>query len=129
MDIQGDTHRQSMLRVLLRLLTPQGWRTLLRSLRPPGSLGIKLFCLEGVPAAFLLTNVAATAIWTVGGLCALADHSQCHPVTGSTRTLSCASSLGGSGAQCCCITVGFQCHFEPSIRSVDREGGDGAVNL
>lgn len=64
-------HRQSMLKVLLRLTRPGGWRTLLRSFRLPELLGVRLFALEGVPADFLIVNVLATAIWTVGALCAL----------------------------------------------------------
>lgn len=63
--------RQSMPAVLMRLARPSGWRTLLGSLRPPGNLGIELFKLEGVPVDFLIINVLATAVWTVGALCAV----------------------------------------------------------
>ncbi|GMU56922.1 MAG: hypothetical protein AMXMBFR33_60680 [Candidatus Xenobia bacterium] len=63
--------RQSLLGVLLRLGRISGWRTLLSSFRPPGNLGIRLFRLEGVPADFLWFNVLATAVWTVGALCAV----------------------------------------------------------
>jgi Alternate to MurJ len=68
--ITSMVYRQSMMRVLLRLTTPRGMLTLLTSVRPPSLLGVRLLRLGGVPADFLLINVAATAIWTVGALCA-----------------------------------------------------------
>lgn len=68
----GAMERQgSMLRVLLALPQPSGLRALMRSFRPPSLLGVQLFRLDGVPADFLVVNVLATAIWTVGFLCAI----------------------------------------------------------
>lgn len=64
-------HRHSMLRVLLRLTRPAGLRTLVRSLRPPSLLGVRLLQLDGIPADFLIINALATAVWTVGFLCAI----------------------------------------------------------
>ncbi len=69
--VRSMLYRQSMPAVLLRLASPSGWKTLLSSLRPPSNLGIKLFKLEGVPVDFLVINVLATAVWTVGALCAV----------------------------------------------------------
>lgn len=64
-------YRHSMLAVLLRLTRPSGIRTLFRSFRPPSLLGVRLFKLDGVPVDFLIVNAVATAIWTVGFLCAI----------------------------------------------------------
>lgn len=64
------THR-GMLRALLRMVRPASWLKLLRSFRRPSNLGCRLFKLDGVPADFLLFNVAATAVWTVGALAAV----------------------------------------------------------
>ncbi|MEW6278771.1 MAG: DUF2837 family protein [Candidatus Eremiobacterota bacterium] len=69
--IRSLRYRQSMLSVLLRLATLTGWRAALGALRPAGNLGTRLLRLEGVPAGFLWINVLATAIWTVGALCAV----------------------------------------------------------
>ncbi|MBI3925070.1 MAG: DUF2837 family protein [Armatimonadetes bacterium] len=69
--IQAMDRFASMTRVLVRMLHPSAWMAALRALRRPSNLGISLFRLEGVPADFLLVNVAASAIWTVGALCAV----------------------------------------------------------
>lgn len=63
--------RGSMFRVLAGLLRPRVWGAVLGSVRLPSMLGVRLFHLEGVPAGFLLSNVGATAVWTVGAVCAL----------------------------------------------------------
>lgn len=68
--VQALEHR-SMVRALLRLAHPRSWLKLLRAFRLPSNLGTRLFRLEGVPADFLVINVVATAIWTVGALCAI----------------------------------------------------------
>lgn len=64
-------YRQSLLRALLRLARPQAWKVMFGAIRPPSNMGVKLFRLEGVPAGFLLANVFATAVWTVGVMAAL----------------------------------------------------------
>ncbi len=62
---------QSMVRVLVALLNPRRWKVVWGAWRPPSLMGIRLFHLEGVPVDFLLVNVFATAVWTVGALSAV----------------------------------------------------------
>lgn len=64
-------HRQSLAKALLRLARPRAWKVLLKAVRKPSNLGVKLFKLEGIPVGFLLANVFATAVWTVGVMAAL----------------------------------------------------------
>ena len=64
-------HRQSLARALLRLAHPRAWKVLLGAVRKPSNLGVKLFKLDGIPVGFLLANVFATAVWTVGVMAAL----------------------------------------------------------
>ena len=64
-------HRQSLTKALLRLARPRAWKVLLKAVRKPSNLGVKLFKLEGVPVGFLLANIFATAVWTVGVMAAL----------------------------------------------------------
>jgi hypothetical protein len=63
--------RKSMVRALLNLLRPRTWKKVVSGIRRPGLLGTKLFKLEGLPKTFLLFNIVATAIWTVGALAAI----------------------------------------------------------
>ena len=63
--------RGSLLKALLNWLRPKAWKTTLKGFRAPGLLGTKLFKLEGIPAKFLLFNVLATSIWTVGAISAI----------------------------------------------------------
>ncbi len=64
-------HRR-MLGALLHLArTPRAWRQVLGSFQLPSLMGTRLFRLEGVPLGFLLINVLASAIWTVGALAAI----------------------------------------------------------
>lgn len=53
------------------LRSRKAWGKAFASLRKPSLLGSKLFNLEGVPLKFLLANVVASAIWTVGALAAI----------------------------------------------------------
>lgn len=62
---------RSMLRVLLSVPSPRGLRALFGCLRRPSMMEARPFRLDGVPADFLLWNTAASAVWTVGALCAL----------------------------------------------------------
>lgn len=64
-------HRGKLWAVLFRLFDPSVWRDIASSLRPPGNLGVTLFQLQGVPKGFLVINIAATAIWSVGLLAAI----------------------------------------------------------
>ncbi|MHB2017352.1 MAG: lipid II flippase family protein [Candidatus Xenobia bacterium] len=81
--IRSMEKRQSMIRVVLRLLVPSTWGAIIRCLRPPSLMGVQLGRLSpvrsgtvGVPPDFLVFNVAATAIWTVGPLCAMLASAQ-----------------------------------------------------
>ena len=59
-------------RAALNLLRSRGaWSKAFGSLRKPSMLGTQLFNLEGVPLKFILANVFASAIWTVGALAAI----------------------------------------------------------
>lgn len=63
---------RSLVKVGIRFLTrPEKWLELFRCLRRPGVFGVRPFKMEGVEPGFLIFNVFATAIWTVGALCAL----------------------------------------------------------
>lgn len=64
-------HRR-MQGALWGLTSPRPWRSIAGTLRAPGMMGTQLFALQGIPKTFLLANVAATAIWTVGAVAALA---------------------------------------------------------
>jgi hypothetical protein len=68
--IQAVERHQSMIRVLVRSANPRRWPTIIGSFTTPSLMGVKLGKLEGVPRSFLLANMLATAIWTVGALCA-----------------------------------------------------------
>ncbi len=69
--ISGVRSRGSMLKVLLRLPTPRGIKALFGCLRSPMILRGWYQGSGNVRGAFLIWNVLATAIWTVGALCAL----------------------------------------------------------
>ena len=59
-------------RALLNLIrSPRAWRVFLGSARRPSLMGTRLFSLEGVPKTFLIANVIASSIWTVGALAAI----------------------------------------------------------
>jgi len=61
----------SMIKVLARTAWPGNWGKILECLRRPNDLGAQGLSLSGIPAGFLIFNVFATAIWTVGALCAI----------------------------------------------------------
>lgn len=63
-------HR-GMLRALLNLRSPGAWKKAFGAIKPPGLMGTKLLALKGIPKTFLLANIGATAIWTVGALAAI----------------------------------------------------------
>lgn len=65
-----DRH-QSLTRALFNLRRPSSWRTIVDGVRRPSLMDIKLFRLDGIPRKFLLFNVVATAIWSVGALAAI----------------------------------------------------------
>ncbi len=61
----------SMVRVLLGVWTPRGVRSLLSCLRSPMVLVSWSRGGRRLPLDFLVWNIAASAVWTVGALCAL----------------------------------------------------------
>ncbi len=69
--IRSMDRHQSMLKVLLRLAKPSTWAMLAATPRMPSMMGVGLGRLSGVPLDFILVNILATAIWTVGALCAM----------------------------------------------------------
>jgi hypothetical protein len=109
--------RHKMSWILVRLPTPRGLRALGGCLRPPSLLGTRLFRLEGLPADFLLFNVAATAIWTVGALAALLA-SALRPEFAATAVL--LSGLVNSFA-----AIAFNVFVEPRAAVVTDQAIDG----
>ncbi len=69
--IESLDRRKSMIRVLLACCKPSNWIVILKCFRAPSFMGARLFRLEGAPSGFLVFNMFATAIWTVGALCAI----------------------------------------------------------
>lgn len=69
--IRSMEYRQSMVRVLLRVVRPGSWPRVLGAFRLPSFLGVSPLELSGIPKDFLVVNVLATAVWTAGALCAL----------------------------------------------------------
>lgn len=69
--IRGLESTGSMVKVLARTLWPGNWGKVWSCLRRPGDLGLPNLDLAGIPAGFLIFNVLATAVWTVGALCAI----------------------------------------------------------
>ncbi|HPZ08712.1 MAG TPA: DUF2837 family protein [Candidatus Eremiobacteraeota bacterium] len=61
----------SMIKVLIKTLKPSSWKNIYKAFAFPSNFGVSLLKLEGVPANFLIFNIFATAIWTVGVLCAM----------------------------------------------------------
>ena len=61
----------SMIKVLLKTAHPSKWPVILKCFTPPSHYDVSMFKLEGVPVGFLIFNIFATAIWTVGVLCAM----------------------------------------------------------
>lgn len=59
-------------RALINLVrSPRAWKVFFASARRPSLMGARLFSLEGVPKAFLIANVLASAIWAVGALASI----------------------------------------------------------
>lgn len=80
-------YERRMVGALIHLArTPSAWRKLLGSFQRPSLMGARLFKLDGVPWGFLLINVLASAIWTVGALAAITV-SGLHPELKQTAIL------------------------------------------
>lgn len=79
-------YRGTFLGMAPRLVARQAWGRAWDSLRAPGTLGVKPFQLGRVPAGFLLINVLATAVWSVGVLASLLVSAQ-HPEMAQTAVL------------------------------------------
>lgn len=58
-------------RDLYRCLLPDHWAGIVRSFCQRYRLRVQAFRLDGIPKGFLICNVLATAVWTVGALCAV----------------------------------------------------------
>ena len=58
-------------RTLLRLANPKAWPQLTRHALTRYPLQARLFQLQGIPLGFLCSNILATAVWTIGALCAV----------------------------------------------------------
>ncbi|MBI2267265.1 MAG: DUF2837 family protein [Armatimonadetes bacterium] len=84
--IRSMESHKSMIRVLLRLFRPSSWRKALGSLRRPSFMGVSPWRLDGIPVGFLIFNVLAGAIWTVGVLSAMYV-SAIHPEQATTAVL------------------------------------------
>lgn len=69
-------HRRTLIGVALRLLLPRTWKKVVRSIRSPGHMGVKPFRLGELPKGFLLINVLASALWSVGILATLSVSAQ-----------------------------------------------------
>ncbi|MEQ8189922.1 MAG: DUF2837 family protein [Candidatus Eremiobacterota bacterium] len=68
----SDLEKQgSMIKVLTGLLHIKRWKNIHTVVAPPSNFGVSLLKPEGVPINFLIFNIFATAIWTVGVLCAM----------------------------------------------------------
>lgn len=78
---------KSMVKVIILFITkPANWIKAIKCFKAPSFMGAKFFKLEGAPANFLIFNMFATAIWTVGALCALYA-SGVHPEVKRTAVL------------------------------------------
>lgn len=69
--IRSINRNGTLVKALVNLLRPRTWKTVIQGFRAPGMMGTKFFRLEGLPKKFLLFNIVATAIWTVGALAAV----------------------------------------------------------
>lgn len=113
-------HRGSLLKALFNLLKPKAWRTVLGSLRRPSLLGTKLFKLEGLPKKFLVFNVFATSIWTVGAISAITV-SGLHPEAKQTALL--LSGLVNSFA-----AIAFSVWVDPQAAHVTDQAKKGVIS-
>lgn len=84
--IRSLERRQSMVKVIMGLANPRKWIHVFTAIRRPSNFGVSLLNLEGVPPGFLILNILATAIWTVGALAALYSSALC-PEYERTSTL------------------------------------------
>lgn len=70
--IEAMDRHKSMIRVMIKfIVSPRHWIKLVHCIKKPSFMGASLFKTDGAPAGFLVFNIFATAIWTVGALCAL----------------------------------------------------------
>lgn len=69
--IRAFEKRESMVKVIFLALYPKNFPKILKCFRRPTNFGVSLFRLDGIPPGFLIFNIIATGIWTVGVLCAL----------------------------------------------------------
>lgn len=79
-------HRRMVGALIHLLRSRRAWGQVATSFRRPSLMGTKLLSLNGLPSGFLLTNVVASAIWTVGALAAITV-SGLHPELKQTAIL------------------------------------------
>jgi hypothetical protein len=84
--VHSVSHRR-MLGALLNLVrSRRAWGMAAGSLRRPSLMGSRFLRLKGLPKTFLLANIVATSIWTVGALAAITT-SGLHPELKQTALL------------------------------------------
>lgn len=112
--------RGSLPRALLNLARPKSWKKVIGGVRRPSMMGARLFKLEGLPGKFLLFNVVATAIWTVGALSAITA-SGIHPEVKQTAIL--LSGLVNSFA-----AIAFSVWVDPQAAHVTDQAKKGILS-
>lgn len=118
--VRSIEHRGTLPKALLHLAKPSAWRTVVGSFRAPSLLGIKFFQLEGLPGKFLLFNVFATSIWTVGAISAITV-SGLHPEAKQTALL--LSGLVNSFA-----AIAFSVWVDPQAAHVTDRAKKGLIS-
>ncbi len=80
--------RGSLPAVILRCFLPSSWPAILKCLRPPGMLGIRMSDLnESFPKAFLLGNVLVLSVHSVGLMAAIFAGAQLEPAAARAAVL------------------------------------------
>ncbi len=80
-------YHRGVLKALLNLLkSRRAWSKTAQSFKAPSLLGTRIFSLDGVPKKFLIANILASAVWSVGALAAVSV-SGLHPEHKQTALL------------------------------------------
>jgi hypothetical protein len=85
--------RGSIPAVLLRCLHPASWPAILKCLRPPGLLGVRLQDMGKVPRPFLIGNVIVLAVHSVGTMAAIHAGAQLHDNRAAASAATLLSSV------------------------------------
>lgn len=113
-----DRHK-SLLKALFNLRRFSTWRRMKSGFRRPGLLGVRLFKFEGIPKTFLLFNIVATSIWSVGALAAITV-SGLQPEVKQTALL--LSGLVNSFA-----AIAFSIWVDPQAAHITDQAKDGRL--